>query len=50
MRTDFKEERKWKMANAYTISKAVMEWHRATDKSTVCIKVSLFMYTYKKDI
>lgn len=40
MRTDFKEERKWKKANAFLISKAVMAWHHATDKSTVCIKVS----------
>jgi chromatin modification-related protein VID21 len=38
MRTDFKEERKWKIANAYILSMAVMEWHNAEDKSTVCIK------------
>lgn len=40
MRTDFKEEKKWKIANAFMISKAIMEWHRAVDKSTVCVKVS----------
>jgi hypothetical protein len=39
MRTDFKEERKWKIANAYMISKAIMEWHETIDKSSVCIKV-----------
>lgn len=38
MRTDFKEERKWKVAMAYTISRAVMDWHWAEDKSTVCVK------------
>lgn len=37
MRTDFKEERKWKMANAYVLAHAVMEWHQAEDKSTVCV-------------
>ena len=39
MRTDYKEERKWKMANAYLLAQAVMEWHQAPDKSSVCIKV-----------
>jgi hypothetical protein len=39
MQTDFKEERKWKIAMAYMLSKAVMEWHWVEDKSTVCIKV-----------
>lgn len=40
MQTDFKEERKWKMAMAYMLSKAVMDWHWAEDKSTVCVKVN----------
>lgn len=39
MRTDFKQERKWKIAMAYTLSRAVMQWHEADDKSTVCVKV-----------
>lgn len=39
MRTDFKEERKWKIANAYLLSRAVMAWHETPDKSTVCVKV-----------
>ena len=39
MRTDFKEERKWKIATAYLIAHAVMEWHMTPDKSSVCIKV-----------
>lgn len=38
MRTDFKEERKWKIANAHMLSKAIMEWHNTKDKSIVCIK------------
>ncbi|KAF5391851.1 hypothetical protein D9757_001818 [Collybiopsis confluens] len=29
MRTDFREERKWKMALAYNLSTAVLEWHVA---------------------
>ncbi|ORX48007.1 hypothetical protein DM01DRAFT_141825 [Hesseltinella vesiculosa] len=39
MQTDFKEERKWKMAMAYMISRSVMDWHQAKDKSTVCVKI-----------
>jgi hypothetical protein len=40
MQVDFKEERKWKMAMAYIVSRAVMEWHQVEDKSTVCVQVS----------
>lgn len=29
MRTDFREERKWKMALAYNLSTSVLEWHAA---------------------
>lgn len=29
MRTDFREERKWKLALAYNLSAAVVEWHEA---------------------
>ncbi|KAJ2983058.1 hypothetical protein NUW54_g10671 [Trametes sanguinea] len=29
MRTDFREERRWKLALAYTLAHAVMEWHAA---------------------
>lgn len=38
MQTDFKQERKWKIAMAYNTARDVMEWHNAEDKSTVCIK------------
>jgi hypothetical protein len=41
MHTDFKEERKWKIAMAYLTSRAVMEWHLADDKSTVCVKTRI---------
>lgn len=41
MHTDFKEERKWKIAMAYLASRAVMEWHSADDKSTVCVKTRI---------
>ncbi|KAI0372852.1 hypothetical protein BV20DRAFT_990169 [Pilatotrama ljubarskyi] len=29
MRTDFREERRWKLALAFTLAHAVMEWHEA---------------------
>lgn len=38
MQTDFKEERKWKVAMAYVLSRAVLEWHSVKDKSTVCVR------------
>ena len=33
MRTDFREERKWKLALAHTIARAVMDWHAAGSKA-----------------
>jgi hypothetical protein len=41
MRTDFKEEKKWKVANAWLLAQAVLKWHQTDDKATVCIKVKL---------
>lgn len=41
MQTDFKEERKWKMAMAFILSRAVMEWHSVDDKSTVCVRTRI---------
>jgi hypothetical protein len=41
MQTDFKEERKWKMAMAYILSRAVVEWHSVEDKSTVCVRTRI---------
>lgn len=41
MHTDFKEERKWKMAMAYMTARAVLEWHHADDKATVCVKARI---------
>ncbi|KAI8822487.1 uncharacterized protein EV422DRAFT_400714 [Fimicolochytrium jonesii] len=38
MRTDFRQERKWKIALAYTIGQLVLEWHAAPDKRVVCIR------------
>jgi chromatin modification-related protein VID21 len=32
MRTDFREERKWKIAIAYKLSSAVLEWHSVGDR------------------
>ena len=29
MRTDFREERRWKIALAFDLSTAVLEWHKA---------------------
>jgi chromatin modification-related protein VID21 len=34
MRTDFREERRWKIAVAYRLSTAVLEWHRAGNRET----------------
>lgn len=41
MRTDFKQEHKWKVAMAFVLSRAVMEWHQAEDKYSLCVKVQL---------
>ncbi|CAG8449249.1 10369_t:CDS:10 [Ambispora leptoticha] len=38
LQTDFKEERRWKIAAHYLMAQWVMEWHDAEDKSTVCVK------------
>ncbi|KAF4604158.1 chromatin modification- protein VID21 [Pleurotus pulmonarius] len=43
MRTDFREERRWKLALAYNLSTAVLEWHAAGDTATriangICMK------------
>jgi chromatin modification-related protein VID21 len=32
MRTDFREERRWKIAVAYRLSSVVLEWHRAGNR------------------
>ena len=42
MRTDFREERKWKVALAYNLSTAVLEWHAAGSleeriRSKICV-------------
>ena len=34
MRTDFREERRWKIAIAYKLSSAVLEWHSVGDRET----------------
>uniref|UniRef100_D8PVQ8 Vacuolar import and degradation protein 21 n=1 Tax=Schizophyllum commune (strain H4-8 / FGSC 9210) TaxID=578458 RepID=D8PVQ8_SCHCM len=43
MRTDFREERRWKYAVAFNIATAVLEWHAAGDPETrvakgICVK------------
>lgn len=37
MRTDFREERKWKIALARRIAHAVLEWHHSEDRSLLTI-------------
>ncbi|KAF9350215.1 chromatin modification- protein VID21, partial [Mortierella sp. AD094] len=37
IQVDFKEERRWKIATAYQVSRWVMAWHEADDKSLVCV-------------
>lgn len=34
MRTDFREERRWKISVAYKLAIAVLEWHEAGDRKT----------------
>lgn len=34
MRTDFREERRWKLSVAYKLARAVVEWHNAGDRQT----------------
>lgn len=41
MQTDFKQERKWKIAMAYKTARDVMEWHNTENKSIVCIKTRI---------
>ncbi|KAJ3131087.1 chromatin modification- protein VID21 [Physocladia obscura] len=40
MSEDFREERRWKIGMSYTIAQWVMDWHTATDKSSLCINRS----------
>ncbi|KAI9351571.1 hypothetical protein DFJ73DRAFT_372658 [Zopfochytrium polystomum] len=37
MREDFRQERKWKMAQAYTLAGWVLEWHNAENKASLCV-------------
>ena len=34
MRTDFREERRWKICMAYKLADAALEWHKAGDRQT----------------
>jgi chromatin modification-related protein VID21 len=34
MRTDFREERRWKICMAYKLAAAALEWHKAGDRQT----------------
>ncbi|OZJ02938.1 hypothetical protein BZG36_04554 [Bifiguratus adelaidae] len=38
MQTDFKEERRWKMANAFILAHAVLDWHCTDDKQALCVQ------------
>ncbi|KAI9007728.1 hypothetical protein DFJ74DRAFT_646359 [Hyaloraphidium curvatum] len=38
LREDFRQERRWKIAAAFTVSRWIMEWHNAPDKSVLCVK------------
>ncbi|RKP34811.1 hypothetical protein BJ085DRAFT_27890 [Dimargaris cristalligena] len=39
LQADFKEERKLKIALSHQIGTWVMAWHRATDKSALCVRI-----------
>ncbi|KAJ3416407.1 chromatin modification- protein VID21 [Chytridiales sp. JEL 0842] len=38
MREDFRQERKLRLAVAYTMANWVMDWHRSADKQSLCVK------------
>ncbi|OAQ36278.1 hypothetical protein K457DRAFT_381845 [Linnemannia elongata AG-77] len=40
---DYKEERRWKIATAYQVSRWIMAWHEADDKSLVCVQVCFIL-------
>lgn len=40
MRTDFREERKWKMAMARILANACMKWHAASPEERIALQVS----------
>lgn len=40
MRTDFREERKWKMATARILATACAKWHTATPEERIALQVS----------
>jgi hypothetical protein len=42
MSTDFYEEKKFKIAGAYIISKAIREYFASTDRETLLHKVSVY--------
>ncbi|KAJ3133339.1 chromatin modification- protein VID21 [Geranomyces variabilis] len=37
LRVDFRQERKWKLATAYTLAHWVAEWHASDDKASLCV-------------
>ncbi|KAL7411354.1 hypothetical protein BDY24DRAFT_136851 [Mrakia frigida] len=45
LQTDFREERRWKVALAYEMSQWVLDWHDAKDKSEVCGRVGTGKFT-----
>ena len=44
MSEDFRQERRWKVAAAYNVSRWILEWHATTDKSLVCVRVATREY------
>ena len=50
MSEDFRQERRWKVAAAYNISRWVLEWHATTDKSLVCVRVVSTSSDYSRSI
>jgi hypothetical protein len=42
---DYKEERRWKIATAYQVSRWIMAYHETEDKSLVCVPVRFICAT-----
>ena len=49
MSEDFRQERRWKIANAYNLAKWVKEWHDAVDKAALCYNPSSPRYLEEDD-
>jgi hypothetical protein len=50
MSEDFRLERKWKVAVAYQLAHACLEWHNAPDKSLLTVRVLILKGFIARDL